>query len=49
MAKPCSTVAGSSTGTLAKAAKRRVSCSVWDDMGPGSSATNSTVPPRTPT
>ena len=39
MAKPSSGVGGSSTGTLAKSPKRRVSCSVCDEMGPGSSAT----------
>ena len=49
MAKPWSGVAGSSTGSFAKLAKRRVSCSVCDEMGPGSSATNSTMPPFTPT
>ena len=49
MAKPCSGVAGSSTGTFAKEPNRRVSCSVWEEMGPGSSATSSTQPPPVPT
>ena len=34
MAKPCSGVAGSITGTFAKEPNRRVSCSVWEEMGP---------------
>ena len=49
MANPSSGVEGSSTGSFANAANRRVSCSVCDEMGPGSSATNSTSPPFTPT
>ncbi len=49
MAKPCSGVAGSRTGTFENAPKRRVSCSVWEEMGPGSSATKSTQPPFIPT
>ena len=48
MAHPSSGVLGSSTGTFAKDANRRVSCSVWEEIGPGSSATNKTVPPLTP-
>ena len=47
MSYACSGVAGSSTGTFANAANRRVSCSVCDEIGPGSSATTSTSPPRT--
>lgn len=40
---------GSRTGTLEKRAKVRVSCSIWLEIGPGSSATMTTTPPLTPT
>ena len=40
---------GSNTGTFEKEAKVRVSCSVCEDIGPGSSATRMTIPPRSPT
>ena len=40
--------AGSSTGTLAATATRRVSCSFWELCMPGSSATKTTRPPLTP-
>ena len=49
MAYASSGVAGSKTGTWANCANWRLSCSVWLLMGPGSSATTTTRPPRTPT
>ena len=39
---------GSSTGIFAKRPNRRVSCSVCDEWGPGSSAQMMTKPPFTP-
>ena len=39
---------GSKTGTFEKSPKVRVSCSVCEEMGPGSSATRTTSPPLTP-
>jgi len=39
---------GSKTGTLAKCAKRRESCSVWEEWGPGSSQEMMTIPPTMP-
>ena len=39
---------GSRHGTLLNWANVRVSCSVCDEMGPGSSATTMTMPPLTP-
>ena len=40
---------GSNTGIRAKSANRLVSCSVWEEIGPGSSADTTTMPPFTPT
>ena len=39
---------GSKTGTLENMPKVRVSCSVCEEIGPGSSATSTTMPPFTP-
>jgi hypothetical protein len=39
---------GSRTGTFAIAAIRRLSCSVWEEWGPGSSAETTRKPPATP-
>ena len=40
---------GSNTGSLEYMPNVRVSCSVCEEMGPGSSATTTTMPPFTPT
>ena len=49
MRKASAGLDGSSSGILEKRAKTRVSCSVWLEMGPGSSALTMTMPPLTPT
>ena len=50
LVKSCASCAsdGSSTGTLAKRANRRVSCSFCEEWMPGSSQTTSTRPPCAP-
>ena len=44
----CAGEAGSRTGTFAIIAISRLSCSVWEEWGPGSSALMTRNPPITP-
>ena len=46
--RACAGESGSSTGTLAAMAMSRLSCSVWEECGPGSSAEMTRKPPFTP-